>query len=90
MQRHKLILREEELIFGSVDVDTESVMQDIISSEFRDCTVISVMHRLRYISRYDRVALLDEGRLSEYGEPEELKFGNTMFAELCNLHADLV
>ena len=72
----------------SVDVDTESVMQDIISSEFLSCTVIAIMHRLKHVSRYDRIALLDRGRILEYGEPEELKLGDTKFAELCKLNAN--
>ena len=62
-------------------------MQEIIDSEFRDCTVIAVMHRLKHVARYDRVALLGNGELLDYGEPEVLIAGETKFAELYRLNA---
>lgn len=62
-------------------------MQEIIDSEFRDCTVLAVMHRLRHISRYDKVALLDNGALLEYDQPELLLAGDSRFADLFKLNA---
>ena len=62
-------------------------MQDIIDSDFRNCTVLAIMHRLRHVSRYDKVALLEDGALLEYGEPESLLTGDTRFAELYRLDA---
>ncbi|KAJ5157847.1 uncharacterized protein N7482_008947 [Penicillium canariense] len=55
-----------------VDWETEATMQAIIEREFTSQTVISVMHRLRYVEQYDRVALMKHGRLVEYGSPQEL------------------
>ena len=56
----------------SVDRTTEAMMQDIIDTEFRDCTVLAIMHRLEHIEHYDRVLILDEGGLVEDGEPTTL------------------
>merc|ERR1711988_1267278 len=39
---------------------------------FQDQTVITVAHRLNTIIDYDRVLVLDAGRVVEYGPPEEL------------------
>lgn len=47
-------------------------MQAIIEREFAAQTVISVIHRLRYIERFDCVALLKHGRLVEFDSPQEL------------------
>lgn len=47
-------------------------MQSIIEREFASQTVISVMHRLRYIERFDRVALMKHGRLVEFDSPQAL------------------
>ena len=47
-------------------------MQAIIEQGFASQTVLSVMHRLRYIERYDRVALLKQGRLVEFDSPQAL------------------
>lgn len=62
-------------------------MQGNIDTEFRDCTVLAMIHRLKHVSRYDKVALMDKGMLLEYGEPEALLVGNTRFAELYRMNA---
>lgn len=66
----------------SVDNATEETIQDIIESEFATHTVLSVLHRLRYIHRYDRVAVLDAGVLVEFDTPAALLSRNSRFAEL--------
>jgi len=67
---------------NSVDGETEALMQDIIDTTFKDCTVLAVMHRLTHITRYDKVALLDEGRLVEFDTPERLLSRESRFARL--------
>ena len=66
----------------SVDSDTEAIMQDIIDTVFRDCTVLAVMHRLTHITRYDKVALLDSGHLMEFDSPAKLLSQESRFASL--------
>lgn len=84
VRRKKLIVFDEAT--SCVDSDTERIIQDIIDTEFRDCTVISIMHRLHYVTKYDRVALLDAGTLVEYDEPSKLLEGHTRFRGLYESH----
>lgn len=63
-------------------------MQDVVDIEFRDCTVLAVMHRLKHVSRYDKVALLGDGQLLEYGSPSSLMSDDSRFAELFRLNRD--
>ncbi|KAJ5135340.1 multidrug resistance-associated protein [Penicillium bovifimosum] len=56
----------------SVDWETESTMQRVIDAEFTKQTIIAVVHRHRFIDRYDRVALLKSGELIEYDDPFSL------------------
>lgn len=67
-----------------MDWKTEATMQDIIEREFNSQTVISVIHRLRYVERYDRVALMKHGRLVEYASPSELLTNPSEFATFYN------
>ncbi|KAK3319769.1 ABC transporter [Cercophora scortea] len=67
---------------SSLDSEAEAVVQDIINSEFRDCTVLAVMHRLKHVMAYDQVALMDAGSLVEFDEPGALMAGETRFAQL--------
>ncbi|KAI1117332.1 hypothetical protein F5Y14DRAFT_380192 [Nemania sp. NC0429] len=55
---------------SSVDTETEAIMQDDIDLEFKDSTVIAVMHRLTHIIRYDKVALLEDSHLMEFDAPQ--------------------
>ncbi|RDW93046.1 ABC transporter, integral membrane type 1 [Aspergillus mulundensis] len=57
---------------SSVDHSTESTMQSILETEFASHTILSVLHRLRYIHRYDKVAVLDAGNLVEFDSPQVL------------------
>ncbi|KAK0619996.1 ABC transporter [Immersiella caudata] len=72
---------------SSVDASTESQIQSIIESDFAKCTVIMVTHKLSGVLKFDKVAVLDNGSLVEYGPPEELLAnGNGAFAKLYSTH----
>lgn len=62
-------------------------MQGIIDTEFKGCTVLAVMHRLKHIHQYDKVALLDSGFLLEFDKPQALLERESSFAELYQSHA---
>jgi len=57
---------------ASVDLQTDDLMQQIISEHFKDCTVIAVAHRLQTIRNYDQIAVFGNGKVVEYGEPDVL------------------
>lgn len=44
-------------------------MDKIIREHFCGCTVVAVTHRLDHITEYEKVAVLDQGRLVEYDRP---------------------
>lgn len=57
---------------ASVDIQTDEIMQKIIHESFEGCTIIAVAHRLQTIRDSDQIAVLAEGRIVEYGGPDEL------------------
>lgn len=69
----------------SVDSTTEARIEAIITSDLRDCTVLPIIHRLKNVTSYDRVAVFDKGSLLEYDEPSKLLNGPTRLAELYKL-----
>ncbi|KFY89738.1 hypothetical protein V500_05527 [Pseudogymnoascus sp. VKM F-4518 (FW-2643)] len=66
----KVILIDEAT--ASVDLQTDKLMQKIISDHFTDYTVIAVAHRLETIRNFDRVVVFENGRAVEYDEPDKL------------------
>ncbi|KAJ5307053.1 hypothetical protein N7508_006068 [Penicillium antarcticum] len=69
---------------SSVDWETEAMMQTIIEREFTSQTVISVVHRLRFIERFDRVALMKQGHLIECDRPQTLLSTRSEFHAFCH------
>lgn len=65
-----------------MDWETEAIMQDVIEREFSKQTVIAVVHRLRYIDRFDRVVLLKNGELIESDSPKKLLEKDSEFKAL--------
>jgi ATP-binding cassette, subfamily C (CFTR/MRP), member 1 len=46
--------------------------QKTIRSEFKECTVLTIAHRLNTILDSDKVIVLDKGEIAEYDSPENL------------------
>ncbi|KAH8195528.1 hypothetical protein TruAng_010313 [Truncatella angustata] len=80
VRKSKVLILDEAT--SSVDAETEAIMQDIIDTTFKDCTVLAVMHRLKHVTRYDKVALLDNGSLVEFDTPTSLIGQQSRFADL--------
>ncbi|KAJ0344702.1 hypothetical protein KNSL1_009101 [Colletotrichum chrysophilum] len=86
LRQSKVLILDEAM--SSVDSETEAIMQDIVDSDFRDCTVLAVMHRLKHVTHYGKVALLGDGKLLEFDTPESLISGETQFAEMFKMKAN--
>ncbi|CEJ82215.1 hypothetical protein VHEMI02292 [[Torrubiella] hemipterigena] len=68
---------------SSLDIKTDRLMQDIIKQEFGGYTILMVSHRLGLVMDFDRVVVLDTGRVVENGNPSELvKVDGGRFREL--------
>lgn len=68
---------------SSVDVHTDQLIQHTIRTVFKDCTVITVAHRLNTIMDSDRVLVLDAGKVAEFEKPAVLLDNpDSLFANL--------
>lgn len=56
----------------SLDKDTEQMVRTTINAHFKNHTVISIAHHLATILDFDRVVVMDKGRVVEVGSPREL------------------
>lgn len=57
---------------AAVDMETDDLIQDTIRTQFKECTIITVAHRLNTIMDYDRVMVLDAGLIKEFDSPQKL------------------
>ncbi|KAJ1801491.1 hypothetical protein LPJ59_000252 [Coemansia sp. RSA 2399] len=83
VRRSKLIVMDEAT--ASVDFDTDKRIQRTIRGpEFANSTLFCIAHRLRTIIDYDRVLVLDNGKVAEFDTPHNLlKNENGIFRDMC-------
>ncbi|KAJ3348970.1 hypothetical protein GGF32_005891 [Allomyces javanicus] len=70
VRRSKVIIFDESTANVSNDLDAK--IQHTIREEFADSTVLCIAHRLRTIADFDKVLVMDHGRVVEFGAPADL------------------
>ncbi|KAK1241278.1 hypothetical protein MKX08_001252 [Trichoderma sp. CBMAI-0020] len=66
-----------------LDEATSNVINTIIRTWFKDWTILAIAHKLDAILDYDKVAVLDDGKLMEFDAPRKLlSRQNSIFKDL--------
>ncbi|CAD7092877.1 unnamed protein product [Hermetia illucens] len=100
----RTILRENKILImdeatANVDPQTDALILSTIRNKFKDCTVVTIAHRLNTVMHSDRVIVMDSGRIIESGVPYLLltetnskilrhmaqEAGKTMFSNLLKI-----
>lgn len=72
---------------SAVDADADAAIQRALR-EMRETTLLVVAHRLATVADFDRLLVLDGGRLVESGSPAALYRGGGAFAKMVDASAD--
>jgi ABC-type multidrug transport system fused ATPase/permease subunit len=73
---------------SNIDERSERLIREVMREQFASCTVIAVAHRLGAVVDFDRVAVMDGGRLLEWDSPSALLQRDSEFRRLWNLSAN--
>ena len=69
---------------ASVDVETDSKIQETIRTQFANRTLLCIAHRLRTILSYDRILVMADGKVEEFDTPENLFKAGGSFHDMCD------
>ena len=70
---------------SSLDSESETEIQRALAALMRGRTVLAIAHRLSTLSKFDRIVVLERGRILEDGSPAELRRRSGFFAQMCRL-----
>ncbi|TYG91735.1 hypothetical protein ES288_A12G285900v1 [Gossypium darwinii] len=70
LRRSRVLVLDEAT--ASIDNATDLILQKTIRTEFADCTVITVAHRIPTVMDCTMVLAISDGKLVEYDEPTTL------------------
>ena len=70
LRRPRILVLDEAT--ASVDNDTDELVQAMVRDKFQGATVLTIAHRLHTIIDYDKIMVLDSGRLAEMDQPSSL------------------
>uniref|UniRef100_A0A8C9T1I6 ABC-type glutathione-S-conjugate transporter n=1 Tax=Scleropages formosus TaxID=113540 RepID=A0A8C9T1I6_SCLFO len=87
LRKTKILVLDEAT--AAVDLETDNLIQSTIRSQFEDCTVLTIAHRLNTIMDYTRVIVMDKGHIAEMDSPANLISKRGQFYRMC-LEAGLV
>ncbi|XP_068440085.1 ATP-binding cassette sub-family C member 3 isoform X1 [Clinocottus analis] len=70
LRKTRILILDEAT--AAVDLETDDLIQSTIRTQFEDCTVFTIAHRLNTILDYTRVLVLDKGQIAEFDTPANL------------------
>ncbi|KAI9199470.1 uncharacterized protein BJ171DRAFT_445485 [Polychytrium aggregatum] len=88
-KKSRIVILDEAT--ASVDTETDRRIQETIRAELSDATILTIAHRLRTVMDYDKILVLDHGKVKEWGTPLELieRKGGSVFRSMCEETGEL-
>ncbi|KAJ3575801.1 hypothetical protein NP233_g845 [Leucocoprinus birnbaumii] len=87
LRRTNIVIMDEAT--SQIDTHLDDQIQHTIRDELAGAIVITIAHRLRTIIDYDRILVLDDGRVAEFDSPKRLlRDKKSKFRQLCQKSTD--
>lgn len=87
LRRNSILVLDEAT--ANVDPETDAHIQKVIATEFKNCTVITIAHRLITVVSSEKVIVMDSGRVVEFGSPKTLSSDkSTLFSKMIDSSLD--
>ncbi|KAG1677891.1 Multidrug resistance-associated protein 4 [Nymphon striatum] len=70
LKNNKIIVLDEAT--ANVDFGTDALVQQTLRNLFKDCTILTIAHRLETIMKSDKIMVIDSGKILEFDDPKIL------------------
>lgn len=73
LRKSKILVLDEAT--AAVDFVTDELIQETIKTQFKDATIVTIAHRLNTVLDYDKIIVLDKGKIAEFDTVQNLLSG---------------
>ncbi|ORY76316.1 P-loop containing nucleoside triphosphate hydrolase protein [Protomyces lactucae-debilis] len=80
VRRSKVIILDEAT--ASVDFETDQRIQAALQTQFSGASILTIAHRLNTIADYDKILVLDKGRVVQFDSPRVLVKEEGLFQDM--------
>ncbi len=80
VQRAPIMIFDDSL--SAVDTETDAKIRASLEERFGTATIIIISHRITTLSKADQVIVLEGGKISERGTPDELKSAGGIYQKI--------
>ncbi|CAN8006547.1 unnamed protein product, partial [Ixodes pacificus] len=70
IRKPKVLLLDEAT--SQMDGDTDRLIQATLKESFARCTILAIAHRINTVLDYDKILVMGDGRVLEYGSVDQL------------------
>lgn len=67
---------------ASIDFKTDKMLQEVVKERMKDKTVLSIVHRMENIKNFDRILVMEQGKVAEFDTYEALISNKSYFWNL--------
>lgn len=80
LARPRILILDE--VTSSIDSAREEHVMQVLRRNFAETTVLMIVHHLQIVRQFDRILVLSQGEVIEWGEPEQLMAQVSAFRSL--------